>query len=90
MLKELIPVLLGGLLAIAGDGIQTYISAGSVAKQKRQEVRENAYLGYIDALFKIRVENQCGCVKTKEFWESFRGIQAQLRLYGSENAVNKA
>lgn len=62
----------------------------STAKQKRNEAREDAYLGYIDALLKIKVDDQYGTVKSKEFLESFRGIQARLRLYGSKNIIHKA
>ena len=90
VLTEMFLVLLGGLLAIAGGAIQSYITTKNDAKQKRNESREKAYLGYIDALLKIRVDNQYGTVKTKEFWESFHGIQANLRLYGSKSINNKA
>lgn len=90
MLTEMLLVLLGGVLAIAGGAIQTFITAKSAAAQKHKEARENAYLGYIDALLKIRVDDQYGTVKTQEFWESFRGIQAKLRLYGSVNIIHKA
>ena len=58
MLTEMLLVLLGGVLAIAGGAIQTFITAKSAAAQKHKEARENAYLGYIDALLKIRVDDQ--------------------------------
>ena len=90
MLTEMLLVLLGGLLAIAGGAIQTFITAKSAAAQKHKEARENAYLGYIDALLKIRVNDQYGTVKTQAFWESFRGIQAKLRLYGSVDIIHRA
>ena len=90
MLTEMWLVFLGGVFAIAGGAIQTFITAKSAAAQKHKEARENAYLGYIDALLKIRVDDQYGTVKTQEFWESFRGIQAKLRLYGSVNIIHKA
>ena len=58
--------------------------------KKHKEARENAYLGYIDALLKIRVDDQYGTVKTQEFWNSFHSIQAKLRLYGSADIIHKA
>ena len=67
VLTEMLLVLLGGVLAIAGGAIQTFITAKSAAAQKHKEARENAYLGYIDALLKIRVDDQYGTVKTQEF-----------------------
>lgn len=90
MLTEMLLVLLGGVLAIAGGAIQTLITAKSAAVQKHKEARENAYLGYIDALLKIKVDDQYGTVKTQEFWNSFRSIQAKLRLYGSADIIHKA
>lgn len=90
MLTEMWLVLLGGVLAIAGGALQSLLTAKSTAKQKRNEAREDAYLGYIDALLKIKVDDQYGTVKSKEFLESFRGIQARLRLYGSKNIIHKA
>lgn len=90
MLAEMLLVLLGGVLAIAGGAIQTFITAQSTTTQKHKDARENAYLGYIDALLKIRVDDQYSTVKTQEFWESFHGIQAKLRLYGSVDIIHKA
>lgn len=90
MLTEMLLVLLGGVLAIAGGAIQTFITAKSAAAQKHKEARENAYLGYIDALLKIRVDDQYGTVKTQEFWSLFHSIQAKLRLYGSADIIHKA
>lgn len=90
MLEEIIPVIIGGLLALAGGTIQSYITVKNVTNQKRNEARENAYLSYIDALLKIRVDDEYGRVKTKEFWESFCNVQAKLRLYGSKNIINES
>lgn len=90
VLNEMLLVILGGVLAIAGGALQSFLTAKSTAKQKRNEAREDAYLGYIDALLKIKVDNQYGRVKSQEFLESFRGIQARLRLYGSKNIIHKA
>ena len=57
VLTEMLLVLLGGVLAIAGGAIQTFITAKSAAAQKHKEARENAYLGYIDALLKIKIDD---------------------------------
>lgn len=42
VLTEMLLVLLGGVLAIAGGAIQTFITAKSAAAQKHKEARENA------------------------------------------------
>lgn len=87
MFDTLFPVLLGGFLAIIGGAIQSYLSIHTNARTARIGKREEAYLGYIEALMKIEVR-ESGVVKTDNYWNKFQIVQAKLRLYSSKNILN--
>ena len=88
MFETLFPVLLGGFLAIIGGAVQSLLSIRNNARCARIEKREDAYLGYIEAILKIKVDYKLGRVIIDGYWDKFQNIQAKLRLYGSKNILD--
>ena len=87
MLDTLLPVIVGGLIAIAGGVGQAIIGLKNEIKQQRLIKREEAYLEFINALLKIEVDYQFDEVHTHDFWPIFNAAQAKLNLYGSKEII---
>lgn len=87
MYEQVIYLVVGAFLAVVGGFLQ------SVYNEKKERIkhirikREEAYLGYINALLRLR-ENQDGSIFLKDYFPIYHPIKAQILLYGSER-VNK-
>ena len=90
MFDILLPVVVGGVIAIAGGAVQGYINHKYEKKQARIDKREEAYLDYIEALLKIEVDDQFNEVKTTGFWAAYQMAHGKLELYGSEKILKLA
>ena len=87
MVETLLPVVIGGLIGIAGGVGQAWISSRNELKQQHLVKREEAYLAFVDALLKIKVDNQYDEVDTDDFWPIFHAANAKLNLYGSQRII---
>ena len=82
---EQVPILLAGaFIAIISSIIQAHFIRKNERKAILLEKREKAYLGYIDALLKLKVDHKYNSLIFEEFSSSYRNIEGELRLYGSE------
>ena len=64
MVEILLPVVIGGLIAILGGVWQSHMSLKNEIKREHRAKRETAYLELIDALLRIEVDD---CVLTNSF-----------------------
>lgn len=87
MIETLLPVVVGGLIGIAGGVGQALVSSKNEIRQHRLMKREEAYLEFINALLKIEVDYQFDEVHTHDFWPIFNEAQAKLNLYGSKEII---
>lgn len=87
MFESLLPVVVGGLIAIAGSAAQAIINSKHETTQHHRAKREEAYLEFIDALLSIEIDYQSDKIDTHDFWTKFNSIQAKLNLYGSKQII---
>ena len=86
MWEHLLFILVGAFLALIGSVVQTIFIRKSERKVVLSERREKAYLGYIDALLKLKIDHDYRLSGFEEFFNNYRKIESELRLYGSERA----
>ena len=87
MVETLLPVVIGGLIGIAGGVGQSWISSRNELKRQHRIKREEAYLAFVDALLKIKVDDQYNEVDTDDFWPIFHAANAKLNMYGSQSII---
>ena len=87
MFEILLPVIVGGLIAIAGGVVQAILSSKNSLKQQRIAKREEAYLEFIDALLRVTVDYQFNEVNSNGFWTILKAANAKLNLYGSKKII---
>lgn len=84
MLEQVIYLLVGAVLAMAGGFLQSWYSNKKERDNHLLEKRENAYLAYIDALLELR-ETDYGSIDFKSYMPKYNRIKAQLLLYSNSD-----
>lgn len=87
MFETLLPVVIGGVIGIVGSVGQASISSRNELKRQHIANREEAYLAFVDALLKIKVDDEDSEIDTNDFWPIFYAANAKLNLYGSRRIV---
>ena len=88
MFDNLLPVAIGGLIAILGNVIYNWQNSRTRFKQTQQSKKEEAYLMYVDALLKIKVDDE-GMMQYKEFFPTLNKANAHLQVYGSKAIIEE-
>lgn len=83
-MENLIAVIVGGVIGIAGGLIQVVMMYKNNIRISLLTKREEAYLTYIEALLKIKVDD-LEVVHYTKFFPIYHEAEAKLQLYGSDN-----
>lgn len=88
MLEQVIYLLVGAVLAMAGGFLQSWYSNKKERDNHLLNKREDAYLAYIDALLELS-ETDCGSIDFKAYMPKYNKVKAQLLLYSNNNFRNQ-
>lgn len=88
MSETIIGIILGGILATLGGFIQNWYQARKENKSYIRIKRDEAYLGYIEALLNLK-ENHTGIVQFGDFNSKYSIVKSKLKLYSSNTVLKE-
>ena len=86
---ELMFLLVGASLVLITNIIQVTFQHKKERKIILSEKRDKAYLGYINALLQLKLDYEDGSLEFEDYYNSYRQIQGELRLYGSASVKKR-